>query len=202
MIQLPPAFADRRSIRVLDALAVLWTCLWIGIGYWVYHAVQGLGSLSHTVVLSGHAVDAAASALQTLSHVPLVGGQFGSLVQSAHQAAQSAIYNGAASRGSIDTLARLLFAALALAPTTPLLVLYGMLRRGWRHDVRSLRAIAEEAGGDAQFEQFLARRALERLPYHRLRRVSPHPWRDYEEGNTSALAEAELARVGLRRELR
>ena len=200
MITLPPAFSDRRSIRVLDALAVLWVCLWIGIGYWVYHAVQGLGSVSNTVVLSGQAVDAAANALDVISKLPLVGGQVGDVVDQAHRAAQSAIYNGAASQDSIDTLAALLWAALALAPTAPLLVLYGMLRRGWRNDVRSLRAIAAESGGDAEFERFLARRALERLPYRRLQRVSAHPWRDYEEGRTAALADAELRRVGLRRE--
>lgn len=198
MIALPPTLSDRRYVRVLDVLAVVWACLWIGIGYWVYHAVQGLGSLSNTVVFAGQAVEAAANALDALSHVPFVGGQIGDLVESAHRAARSAVYNGAASQDDIDTLAALLWAALALAPTTPLLVLYGLLRRGWRHDVRSLTALADAYRDDDAFQRFLARRALERLPYRRLCRISDNPWRDYEEGRTEALARAELERIGLR----
>lgn len=199
MVTLPASFGDRRTIHLLDALALVWTCLWIGIGYWVYHAVEGLGSLSTTVVLAGQAVKTLANALGAVASLPVVGGSLGSLVRSAQQAASSAVYSGGASRGDIDTLAGLLFAAIALAPTTPLLVLYGLLRRGWRRDVASLRALAATLDTDEALERFLARRALENLPYRRLRRISENPWRDYEEGRTAGLAQAELARLGLRR---
>lgn len=199
MITLPASFGDRRTIHVLDALAVLWLCLWIGIGYWVYDSVEGLASISHTVVLAGRAINRTADALGAVASIPFVGGRLGVLVRSAHQAANSAIATGAASRSDVDTLAALLWACIALAPTAPLLVLYGLLRRGWRRDVESLRALAATVDGDAAFERFLARRALENLPYRRLLRVSPDPWRDYEQGRTEALAQAELERLGLRR---
>jgi hypothetical protein len=43
---------------------------------------------------------------------------------------------------------------------------------------------------------------VENLPYHRLRAITPNPWRDLETGRHSDLAEAELGRLGLRREAR
>ncbi|HSP70836.1 MAG TPA: hypothetical protein VLN26_00610 [Gaiellaceae bacterium] len=199
MIELPASLGDRRSVRLLDALALAWLALWIGLGYLVFRYVNGLASLSDTVVLAGRAVDATASALSALSGLPFVGGQVHGLVQSAHDAAASAAANGRASRHDVHDLAVLLWLVVALAPTTPLLVLYALLRRGWRSDVASARAMTAAFDDDDALERFLARRALEHLPYRRLRQVSEHPWRDFDEGRTAALAEAELARMGLRR---
>jgi hypothetical protein len=199
VLSLPASLGDRRSIRILDALAVVWICLWIGIGYVVFHEVRGLSSLSGTVVLAGRAIDATASTIASLAGIPLVGTQVGDLARQAQEAARSAIANGESSRENIDRLAILLWIAIAAAPTAPLLVLYGLLREGWRRDVCSLRELAAGARDDPAFDQFLARRALQHLPYRRLRELSDNPWRDIDEGNTRGLADAELARVGLRR---
>ncbi|MGZ4354101.1 MAG: hypothetical protein ACXVZ4_11190 [Gaiellaceae bacterium] len=200
MIDLPTSLRDRRSVRLLDALALVWLGLWMGLGYLVFRYVNGLASLSDTVVLAGRAVDATASALGALSGIPFVGSDVHRLVQTAHDAAASAVENGRASRHDVHNLAVLLWIAVAVAPTAPLLVLYALLRRGWRGDVASVRAMAAAFDDDAALERFLARRALEHLPYRRLRQVSEHPWRDFDEGRTAALAEAELARMGLRRD--
>jgi hypothetical protein len=199
MVRLPTTLDARTTIRLADVAIALWVALWIGLGWLVYHYVNGLASLSNTVVLAGKAVGATSTALDAISKVPFVGAQVGDLTQSARDAAQSAVYNGRASRDDVHDLAILLWLALAVAPTAPLLVLYGLLRRGWRRDRRSLEEAVDLAGDDPALEQFLARRALDHLPYRRLRRISDTPWRDYEEGKTAALAEAELARVGLRR---
>ncbi|HET8607838.1 MAG TPA: hypothetical protein VFL66_12530 [Gaiellaceae bacterium] len=199
MIALPPVFSDRRYVHALDVLALVWVCLWIGIGWLVYHYVNGLASLSDTVVLAGKAVDATASALDAIAQVPFVGGQLHELVQSAHQAAASAVSSGRSSRHDVHTLAVLLWLAIAAAPTTPLLVLYGLLRRGWRRDVASMRQLAAGFDDDEALQRFLARRAVEHMPYRRLHRISDNPWRDLEEGRTEALARAELERMGLRR---
>jgi hypothetical protein len=199
VLSLPSSLGDRRSIRILDSLAVVWVCLWIGIGYLVFHEVRGLSSLSGTVILAGKAIDATASTIASISGLPLVGGQVAELARQAQDAARSAIANGRASRDDIDRLAVLLWIAIAAAPTAPLLVLYGLLREGWRRDVCSLRELAAGARDDPAFDQFLARRALQHLPYRRLREISENPWRDIDEGRTRPLADAELARVGLRR---
>jgi hypothetical protein len=199
VIGLPATFSAKSYIRLLDALIVVWVALWIGIGYLVYHYVNGLASLSNTVILAGQAVEATADALNAISKIPFVGGQVSDLVEKAHRAASSALYNGEASRSDVHDVAVLLWLAISAAPTTPLLVMYGLLRRGWHRDRRSLEEAVLGWEDDAALERFLARRALEHLPYRRLRRLGANPWRDYEEGRTAALADAELARVGLTR---
>jgi hypothetical protein len=102
------------DVRVLDAFAVCWTILWVVVGFLVFHEVRGLSSLSDTLVQTGHALEAAAG-------VPLVGGRIGDL-------ARSAVASGESSRGDVRNLAILLWIAVAAAPTTPLLVLYGLVR--------------------------------------------------------------------------
>jgi hypothetical protein len=199
VLALPKALGDRRTVHVLDALAVLWLLLWVGIGYLVYRHVRGLSSLSDTVVIGGRAIESMAQSIQAVSGLPLVGAQVGDLAQRAHETARSAIRNGQASRDDVRSLAVVLWVAIAAAPTAPLLILYGLLREGWRRDVCSLRELAAGAAGDPAFDDFLARRALQHLPYRRLRALSANPWRDVEEGRTAALADAELARVGLGR---
>jgi len=84
-------------------------------------------------------------------------------------------------------------------PTLPLLVLYAPLRLGRVPEARAIRRALARAPGDPLFEQFLARRAAQHLPYHRLREVSENPWRDIQTGNYGPLADAELRRLGLTR---
>jgi hypothetical protein len=199
VLGLPASLDDRRSIHVLDALAVLWTLLWVVIGYLVYHEVSALTSLSNTVVTAGRALDETAATLSAVSDIPLIGGRIGDLAAQAHRTAVSAVANGRESRGDIRNLAVLLGIAVAAAPTTPLLVLYGLLRNGWWRDVHAARELAEGLEDDVVLERLLARRALDRLPYRQLKRVSANPWLDYEEGRTRDLARAELERMGLRR---
>lgn len=200
MLELPHGLSQRRVILLLDALSLVWVALWIGLGYLIYEQVLGLGSLSNTVILAGKAIRATADALGGIASIPFVGGRVSGLADSARQAADSAIYNGRASRSDVHELAILLWVTLALAPTTPLLVLYGLLRRGWRRDVRSLALLVDGLEDDESLQRFLARRALEHLPYWKLRGISENPWRDVEEGRTEQLAHAELERIGLRRE--
>jgi hypothetical protein len=45
----------------------------------------------------------------------------------------------------------------------------------------------------------LARRAVDTLPWDRLRELSDDPWRALAVGDYSALADAEIARLGLSR---
>jgi hypothetical protein len=119
---------SRIDLRVLDAFAVCWTVLWIVVGFLVFHEVRGLTSLSDTVVQTGRALDTTSSALGGLAGVPFVGGRVGELARSAHDLAGSAVASGESSRGDVRNLAILLWVAVAAAPTTPLLVLYGVVR--------------------------------------------------------------------------
>jgi hypothetical protein len=126
---MPPRLDLRAlDVRVLDAFAVCWTVLWILVGFLVFHEVRGLSSLSDTVVATGRALDTTSSALGAAASLPVVGGRVGELARSAHDLARTAVASGESSRDDVRNLAVLLWIAIAAAPTTPLLVLYGVVR--------------------------------------------------------------------------
>ena len=182
----------RLDVRVLDAFAVARpAALWILVGFLVFHEVRGLSSLSDTVVQTGRALDATSSALAAVAASRCRRPGRPSSRGARTTAARSAVANGECEPRRHPQPGVLLWIAIAAAPTTPLLVLYGLLREGWRRDVESLRELAAAYGDDAAFDELLARRALQHLPYRRLRRISENPWRDVEEGRTGALAGAE-----------
>jgi hypothetical protein len=187
------------AVRLLDAAMVVWVAAWIVFGVAIGRQVEHLRKLSDTVVTAGQAVQQTGQALQTLEGVPFVGERITALDRRIQAAGRSAVASGRDSRSSIGNLAILLTVAIALIPTVPLLTLYAPFRISRRRDVRAIRRAARQAGDDPAFEEFLARRAAENLPYHRLREVTANPWRDLEEGRYAALAAAELARLGLRR---
>ena len=89
--------------------------------------------------------------------------------------------------------------AVALVPSLPLVIGYLPPRLGRAREAAALRRLLIEGAGNPALERFLAQRAVEHLSYRELRRVSATPWRDVEDGRYSSLADAELARLGLRR---
>lgn len=194
-----PASPRGRLFVFLDAVLVLWVAGWIAYGFFVHREVQGLTSLSDTVVRTGRAVDSAASALQPLRSLPFgIGNRVAGLADQARRVARSAERSGADGRHSIEVLAVELGFAIALIPTVPLVAIYAPLRISRVREVRSVRRAIREHPNDPMFVEFLARRATEKLPYHVLREVSPTPWRDLETGRHAALARAELRRLGFR----
>jgi hypothetical protein len=188
-----------RAVRILDAALVVWVGLWIWMGVAIDRQVRDLTTLSDTVVTAGQAVRTTGQALKNLEGVPFVGDQIAALDKQITDAGNSAVVSGQQSRGSIEHLAVLLGFAIAVIPSAPVLALYVPFRFSRYRDVRTVRRGIRRAGADPSFEEFLARRAAQHLPYHRLRQVSPNPWRDLEEGRYRPLARAELSRLGLDR---
>jgi hypothetical protein len=188
-----------RAVRILDVALVIWIGLWIWLGIAIGHEVSNLTTLSDTVVTAGQAVRDTGQALKNLEGIPFVGDRIAAVEQQITDAGNSAMASGRQSRGSIEDLAFLLAFAIAVIPSVPVLALYVPFRVSRLLDVRTIRQAARRSASDPAFEEFLARRAAENLPYHRLREVSPNPWRDLEEGRFRPLARAELARLGLER---
>jgi hypothetical protein len=91
----------------------------------------------------------------------------------------------------------LLAIAVALLPSIPVLTFYLPARLERRREASALRRALRDYGADPEFHAFLARRAVEALGYHQLRRVTLTPWTDIERGEFLALAEAELRRLGI-----
>ena len=192
-----PSTIGAKTLRRLDVFIVVWAAVWIGVAAYTAHEVQVLHDLSSTVVKTGVAVDTTGRALQGIGSIPLVGSQIGTLAGQVRAAGQSAQASGAATRNSVDNLSILLGVAIGLIPTVPALVLYLPLRIGWRRERRAIVDAVRRWGGQPSLEDYLARRALEHLPYHELREVDENPWSHLDDGGRRRLAEAELRRLGL-----
>jgi hypothetical protein len=201
-----PVAPSRRLIRTLDAALAVWCVAWIVIGFAVGIQVRGLGTLATTVANAGHSLRAAEQPLHSLSNVPFVGPAIGRAVQGVEtqlrQASANAIQSGEESKRRADSLSILLALSIALIPTVPVAALYVPLRVARVREVRAVRRALRESHGDPAFEQFLARRATQRLPFYQLRAVTDDPWRDLQVGNVRPLADAELARLGITRPAR
>jgi len=186
-----------RTLHLLDAAVALWVTAWIALGVAIGVNVRHLTTLSETVARDGQSVEAIAGSLHSLGSVPLIGRQIAKDSDQLRQAGARAAQSGERSVSSIRALSVLLAIAVALLPSVPVLGLYLPARLERRREAAALRRALVDHGSDPDFHEFLARRAIEALGYHRLRRVSPRPWADVEAGDCAALAAAELRRLGL-----
>jgi hypothetical protein len=185
------------ATRAIDAAVALWVLAWIGLGVAIGFEVRDLTGLSHTVIVDGRAVRSLGHTLGALGSVPLVGGTIGHAARQVQQAGASAVAGGQSSASSVRALSVLLAVAVALLPSVPVVVFYLPLRLERRRESRALREALSRYGGDPAFQDFLARRALVSLSYHRLREQTPHPWSAAADGDRRNLAVAELRRLGL-----
>jgi hypothetical protein len=184
-----------RSRPLLDVLAVLWVVWWVWAGIAVGRQVTRLDALSDTAGQVGHTVIGLGD---TLRGLPLIGSQLGGPADSVRAAGRDTIQSAQRARTDIHRLAFGLGASIALIPTLPLLLFYLPGRLASERERRALlRTVAD--GPPDRADELLARRALVHLPYRRLRQVSPDPIGDLAAGRHRALADAELARLGVRR---
>jgi hypothetical protein len=186
-----------RTVRILDALVAFWVVAWVVLALFVARGIRDLRDLSTTVAEAGIAIEATGRAVESLAGLPYVGDDIEQAGGRTAEAGRSAQESGRSSRESTETLSILLGLAIALVPTVPVLTLYAPVRIRRIRDVHAVGRVLAASGGDPTFEEFLARRAAQRLPYHRLREVSANPWRDLDAGRYSELAKVELQHLGL-----
>jgi hypothetical protein len=186
-------------IRTLDVVVLVWTIAWIAMGVYVGRDIRELRQVPRTASSTGRAINDVSGSLQRLASLPLVGPRVAPLADRARAEARSIEVASQATDESIRELSILLGIAVALAPTVPLLALFVPLRVSQEREARAFRRAVRQKTDDPVFEEFLARRAAENLPYHRLREISPDPWRDIRTGRVRELADAELRRVGVSR---
>jgi len=186
-----------RALHVLDVVLAVWVAAWIGLGVAIGINVHDLTRLSHTAIRDGEAVQTVGKSLDSLRGLPVIGIRAARDSAQIQQAGASAIAGGHTSAASIQALSVLLAIAVALLPSVPVFGLYLPARID---RIRERRAVARALSGhrsDPAFHAFLARRAIDGLGYHRLRRLSAHPWTAFAEGDDADLAAAELARLGI-----
>ena len=186
-----------RTFRIIDIALLLWAVLWIGLGIFTALEINNLTSLSDTLVKTGSSISQTGDALHMLAAVPFVGGEIGGFVNKINSAGADIQTSGHESRSTLQRLSWVIGFTLGVLPPLFMLALYLPVRRSWRRTVRGVRAGL--ARGDPTFEEYLARRAIDNLSYDSLRQISDNPWREVAAGEFGALADAELARLGITR---
>jgi hypothetical protein len=186
-----------RALHLLDAALAIWVAAWIALGLAIGVNVGHLTALSDTVAQDGRAVKTVGRSLHSLGSLPLIGGEIAKDAEQVTQAGANTASSGRRSASSIHALSVLLAIAVALLPSVPVFGFYLPARLERRREAAALRRALRDHGPDPDVEEFLARRAIETLGYHRLRRLSPAPWAEVQAGHRAALAAAELRRLGL-----
>jgi hypothetical protein len=188
-----------RSVRWLDIGVVVWVVVWVGLGVLLWHDIRAQVQLSTDVVKVGSAVKDTGQALGVVGGLPLVGGSIGSFADRIEKLGTEVATSGQNSQAGISRIAVIAGLAAGILPAALALFLYLPVRVRWRRYVKSVAEALPGSAGDPAFEQYLARRATDTLPWDRLRDLSGDPWRAIADGDYRALADAELARLGLSR---
>ena len=176
-------------------MVAAWVLLWILIGVVVGESVAALTGLTGAFRAVGEAIGGVGTTLASLE-LPLVGGALDDAGEAVAAAGEDVSARGQAVRGSIERAAVMVGAAVALAPTAPVLVAYLPARVARARDAGAMRAFLGAGGGELELERFLADRARASLSYRRLRAVAERPWAD-DPDTLRALAAAEVRRLGL-----
>lgn len=205
MVKLYPDPGLRRAGRIAtDALVAAWSVIWLLVGVEVYRLAISLQRLSDGITGAGQRIDGVISAfrMSVPADTPLIGGYFDQLSRSLERSSGTPLITlGGQVHGDIARLAVVISVAVA-AP--PLLIVTGRhVARRWREmrEMGAARAfvagaIAHDAGPAAT--ALLAYRAVSRLSFTQLMRVTQDPVADLIEGRHEALAAAHLAQIGLK----
>lgn len=188
-----------RSVRWLDLGVIVWIAVWAALGVLVWHDIKAQSQLSADVVKIGTAVKDTGQALGVVGGLPLVGGSIGEFAGKIEKMGAEVGVSGQESQDGIMRTAVVAGLGVGILPAALVLLLYLPARIRWRRYIGAIAEALPGAAGDPAFEQYLARSAAGTMPWDRLRAISPDPWRDIASGDYRALADAELARLGLKR---
>ena len=190
-------FFSARTMRLLDVLLTVCVITWVVLGVLIAADIRRQAELSDQVTRVGGALTDIGESLDIVGGIPLVGGGVGELADRVLEAGESVAQSGRDSRQSLERMGVLVGIALAGLPLLVVLPVYVPLRLMWRREVRAVAGAL--SGGHPDLDRFLARRALASMPYERLLALGDDPWARLERGEVRDLADAELARLGLRR---
>lgn len=180
-----------------DAVLAVWAAFWIALAVVVALDTREVAKLGGTVAQTGSAMSAVGG---VIGSIPF-SGDVSSASQSVQQAGASAQANGADAQAAADRLGIYLGIAIAFIPSVPLIGLYLPIRLARIRESRAARRSLAVFGGDARFQEFLARRAVQHLTYEEITAISEQPWEDMRRGRFRALATAELQRLEIQRPL-
>ena len=187
------------TVRWIDIGVIVWVVVWVALGVLMWHDVRAQTQLSGDVIKVGAAVKDTGQALGVVGGLPLVGGSIGDFAARIEKMGAEVAADGRDSQGGVERIAVIAGLGVGVLPAAMILFLYMPVRVRWGRYVGAVADALPGSSGDPAFEQYLARRAADTLPWDRLRALSADPWGAIAGGDYRALADAELARLGLRR---
>ncbi len=189
---------DEATIRLLDGLVMFWVALWLTIGVWSAVTIWQASDIGDTITNSGQALESAGAALGKIGSIPVIGDE-GDLGKEVVTTAANISERGQEFKGDLRRLAVMLGLSIMFMPTTPVVGLYFPLRLARRREVAEIRRALDQHGDDPQLDRHLAERALNNLPFMAVLSLGSSPAHEISDGDARTLADAELARLGLRR---
>ena len=189
---------NARTVRWLDVAVLVWIVVWCALGALIWYDILAQSRLSDNVIKMGLAMRDTGEALAVVGGLPLVGGGISDFADRITATGAEVESSGRDSRDSITRVAVISGFGVAVLPAAMVLFLYLPVRIGWRREVAAIAAALARSDADG-FEHYLALRAVDTLPWDRLRALSDDPWRAIAAGDYRVLADAELARLGLAR---
>ena len=194
-------YAEQGPLRVrqqaLDLAVLVWCYVFLRLGQAVHENVLRLQEPGRQLQSAGtDLAGGLGSAAERVGGTPLVGDALRDPLDAASRASRALSDAGAAGQDAVGTLALVLGLVVALIPVAYVLSRWLPHRLAYAREA----AAAVRLRGDTEL---LALRAAATLPMHRLARLGDEPvgrWRRGEPGAGEALAELELATLGLRRE--
>ena len=187
------------TVLWIDIGVIVWVVVWVALGVLMWHDVRAQTQLSGDVIKVGAAVKDTGQALGVVGGLPLVGGSIGDFAARIEKMGAEVAADGRDSQGGVERIAVIAGLGVGVLPAAMILFLYMPVRVRWRRYVGAVADALPGSSGDPASEQYLARRAADTLPWDRLRALSADPWEAIAGGDYRALADAELARLGLRR---
>lgn len=188
-----------RSVRWLDLGVAVWVVVWVVLGVLLWNDLSAQTQMSDDVIKVGAAVRSTGEALAVVGGLPLVGGGIGDFADRIQTMGAEVEASGQDSRGGIERAAVVAGLGVGVLPAALVLLLYLPARIRWKRYTGAIAAALPGAANDPALEQYLARRAVDALPWDTLRAITPDPWGAIGRGECRALADAELERLGLRR---
>ena len=187
------------TLRLVDGALALWVAFWLVVGGATAVSVWQLSEVGSTLTQSGQALDTAGEGLQRLGDLPLVGDRTEQLGDEIRTTAVEIAERGRDTRTGLRRLSILLGLAVALIPSAPVLALYLPRRLARRRATRDVAHRLRTRPDDPALDRYLAAQALTTMPLSRLLQYADDPCGELTDGRARALANAELAHLGLRR---
>lgn len=181
-----------------DLSVLVWVVAWVLVGRWVFALVTTLAAPADPLRDAGTSLrERMTEAAATAGEVPVVGNALGAPFTGAAGVGTDLVVAGDRLESSVRTVAWVVSTLSAATPILLVVLVWALLRLGW---VRRAASLGRELD-DPQSQQLLALRALVRQHPRRLQRLHPDPvaaWRSGDPEALRALADLELAQLGLR----